>query len=79
MWKYLVLAALIPALVIGLNFDACPNEPTPTTLIVVGCSNQPCTIVNGRPVEFSVTFNNRKDTRNKFNLIFIVTFSIYQS
>lgn len=73
MWKYLVLAALVPAVVMSLNFDACPNEPTPTMLFVVGCSMQPCTIVNGQPVEFTVTFNNRKNIGNEFNSILIDT------
>lgn len=61
MLKYLLLAALVPACVFGLNFDACPgNAPVPTSVSVVGCALQPCTIVNGQLIQFTATFNNRK-------------------
>uniref|UniRef100_A0A182JES7 MD-2-related lipid-recognition domain-containing protein n=2 Tax=Anopheles atroparvus TaxID=41427 RepID=A0A182JES7_ANOAO len=52
MYKFLLIAALLPAIVFGQTpFRACSGgRPTPASVNIVGCSALPCTITSGVPL-----------------------------
>uniref|UniRef100_A0A4Y0BWA7 MD-2-related lipid-recognition domain-containing protein n=1 Tax=Anopheles funestus TaxID=62324 RepID=A0A4Y0BWA7_ANOFN len=49
MYKFLLIAALLPAVVFGQTpFRPCGNGiPTPASLNIEGCTSLPCTVVSG--------------------------------
>ncbi|XP_058812962.1 NPC intracellular cholesterol transporter 2-like [Topomyia yanbarensis] len=54
MFKYLVVAAIIPVLALAspTPFRTCPNNaPVPETFTVGDCTSLPCPIVRGQPLE----------------------------
>ncbi|XP_058452715.1 mite group 2 allergen Lep d 2-like [Malaya genurostris] len=52
MFKFLLVAALVPAMALAnVSFTACANgAPTPTSLIVNDCSGDSCVLTAGQPV-----------------------------
>uniref|UniRef100_A0AAG5CYH5 MD-2-related lipid-recognition domain-containing protein n=1 Tax=Anopheles atroparvus TaxID=41427 RepID=A0AAG5CYH5_ANOAO len=52
MYKFLLIAALLPAIVFGQTpFRACSGgRPTPASLNIAGCSTLPCSIISGVPL-----------------------------
>ncbi|KAL1384629.1 hypothetical protein pipiens_013010 [Culex pipiens pipiens] len=52
MFKFLLVAALVPAMALAaVNFSACPNgAPTPATLTVNDCAGSVCTLTAGAPL-----------------------------
>ncbi|XP_058128737.1 uncharacterized protein LOC131288152 [Anopheles ziemanni] len=52
MYKFLLIAALLPAIVFGQTpFRACGGgRPTPASLSIEGCTALPCTITSGAPL-----------------------------
>uniref|UniRef100_A0A182PQU6 MD-2-related lipid-recognition domain-containing protein n=1 Tax=Anopheles epiroticus TaxID=199890 RepID=A0A182PQU6_9DIPT len=52
MYKFLLIAALLPAVVFGQTpFRPCSNgQPTPASLNIEGCTALPCTITSGAPL-----------------------------
>uniref|UniRef100_A0A1Y9H2B1 MD-2-related lipid-recognition domain-containing protein n=1 Tax=Anopheles dirus TaxID=7168 RepID=A0A1Y9H2B1_9DIPT len=52
MYKFLLIVALLPAVVFGQTpFRPCSGgRPTPSSLNIVGCTSLPCTIQSGVPL-----------------------------
>ncbi|XP_053698616.1 NPC intracellular cholesterol transporter 2-like [Sabethes cyaneus] len=57
MFKFFLLAALVPAMVMAaVDFTACPNgAPTPSSLTVNDCSGGVCSLTAGGPVNALAT------------------------
>ncbi|XP_055642482.1 uncharacterized protein LOC129779197 [Toxorhynchites rutilus septentrionalis] len=58
-----IVCMLTPAALGDLKLKKCKSGALPTKLVIEGCKNTPCTVVNGRNLRFQAEFINPTPTR----------------
>uniref|UniRef100_U5EZP3 Putative ml domain salivary peptide n=1 Tax=Corethrella appendiculata TaxID=1370023 RepID=U5EZP3_9DIPT len=76
MFRYLILVALVPAIVFGVEFNKCSKGPAPLSLSVVGCDSQPCNLVRGKNTEFQFLFEVLSDVDELRTTVFATVFGL---
>lgn len=56
MFKFILIAALVPAMALSTNVGNCDGKPSPNAVRVDGCSTMPCDIVRGQDAIMNMDF-----------------------
>lgn len=70
MFKYFLIAALIPAMALATNVGKCDGKPSPNAVRVAGCTTMPCSIARGSNAIMDLDFTVGGNFYN-FCIIFV--------